>query len=472
MISATGIGSNLDVNSLVSQLVAAEGDAKTVLLASKRSEIENDISAYGVLKSVLSSLQSSTSNLKNSSSFDKRTVTSSDDTFFTASASGSVASGSYDVEVRELAEAHKLLSKGYTNSSTVVGTGSITIQVGSDSFTVNIDSSNYTLSGIREAINDAANNTGVSATIINVDDGAGGTVSKLVLSADETGTEKALTVTVNDDDLNDTDSNGLSAFYYNSGDATTPEQLTQINAAIDAEIYIDGQKVLSSSNTVVDAIEGVTINLLKEEIGTTNTLSINVDKNSVSGVINSFVSSYNSMIGVINDLSSFDADTGTGGILLGDSTLLNVTGQIRREINATVTDISGSLTNLVDIGITTDSNGRLELDSAKLESVLNSNFDDFDDLFASTNGIATRLDSVLQSYSGANGIIDNKTSGLNNSIDRIDDDLADLNDQLLNLESRLLAQFSGLDVLLSQLQSTESFLEQQFSILSNINKSK
>lgn len=470
MISVPGIGSGLDINTIVSELVAAEGNAKTTLLVSKRTEVSNDISAYGVLKSVLSSFQSSTSSLKDSATFNKRSVSSSDKDFFTATASGTIATGSYDIEVRDLAEAHKLMTPAFTDSSTTVGTGTLSISVGTDTFSVTIDSSNNTVEGIRNAINDASNNTGVSATILNVDDGSGGTETKLVLSSDESGTENAITITVNDDDLGDTDGSGLSQFYYDTSDATTPEQMTQINAATDAEVYIDGQKVLSSSNTVVDAIQGVTIELLKEETGIVNSLTVSLDKNSVSTSVNSFINSYNSMIGAINELSSYDADTNTAGVLLGDASLLSLTGQIRREINATVSGISGSLTNLVEIGITTTATGTLELDSSTLDSVLTSNFDDMDDLFASTDGIATKLDAILTSYVEANGIIDSKISGLNDSVDRIDDDLTDLNESLIDLEERYLAQFSGLDVLLSQLQSTGSFLDQQFSILANIAK--
>ena len=472
MISVPGIGSGLDVNAIVSGLVAAEGDAKTQLLTNKRSDTEAEISAFGGLKSVLStSLTPPLTFLKSATNFQSNTLTSADPLVFTATAaSGSVAPGVYGIEVRNFAEAHKLMTSGFTDQNTAVGTGTLTISVGASSFSVVIDSSNNTLAGISTAVNGATDNTGVSATIVNVDDGAGGTVAKLILSADNTGTANALTVTVNDDDLNNTDASGLSAFYYDTGDATTPEQLTQINAAVDAEVYIDGQKVLSSSNTVTDAIQGVTLTLVKKDPGIVHDLTIATDTATIKTNIESFVTNYNSLITFMNGVTAFDADTGTVGILLGDSTIRSLSNQIRTKINETVTGISGQFTTLVDLGITSNSDGTLVIDSIKLDTALNTNMKDVAELFSSTNGVATKLDSVVNEYTKVNGLLDSKTSGLNDTVKGIDEDMADLQLSLTAWEDKLLAQFSALDILTSQLNSTSSFLTQQFDQLKNLFK--
>jgi len=465
MISVPGVGSGLDVNSIVSQLVAAEGDAKTLLLTNKRTDIESEISAFGSLKSVLTALQSSTTLLKNSATFDSSMATSADPTVFTASTTGTISPGVFDIEVRNLAEAHKLISSGFADANTAVGTGTMTITVGSNSFNITIDSNSNTLSGIRDAINNASDNTGVSATIVTVDDGAGGTQAKLILTADKTGVANTLTITVVDDDANHTDNSGLSVFYYDTGDATTPEQLTQITAASDAEIYIDGQKVLSSSNTVVDAIEGVTLNLLKTDVGVNHQLNIAVDKSKISDTITTFVTNYNAYLSLSGNLTVYDSETQTAGILLGDATLRTLSSQLRTTVSDSVTGISGIYKTLVDLGITTDSSGQLVIDSSKLDTALTTNLGDVAALFSSTNGIASKLDGILNEYVKADGIIDNKTSGLNDSVTDINDDLVDLEEELNALEERLFAQFSALDVLLSQLQTTSDFLTQQFNIL-------
>ena len=463
MISVPGIGSGLDINSIVDSLVAAEGDAKTLLLANKRSDTQAEISAFGGLKSIISQFLSSSTTLKTASTFEATSTSSADPTVYTATTTSSVVAGVYGVEVRDFAEAHKLLTQGYTDEDTVVGTGTLTISVGSDSFDVVIDSSNETLAGIRSAINDATDNTGVSATIANVDDGMGGTVAKLILSSNDTGTANAITVTVDDDDLGDADASGLSVF-----DSAT--QLTQINAAVDAEIYIDGQKVLSSSNTVVDAIQGITLNLSKEDSGNVHDLTIAKDTDQIKNNITQFVSNYNSTIAYMNNVTAFDADTGTVGILLGDSTIRSLSNQIRSQVNQSVTGISGSYTTLVDLGITSTSDGTLVIDDVELDNAIANNLSDVEDMFSSTDGVASRLVETLTQYTKSDGVIDSKTTGLSNTVSDINDDLEDLQLTLAALEERLLAQFSALDILMNQLNTTSSFLTQQFDAIKSINE--
>ena len=470
MISVPGVGSGLDIQAIVSGLVSAEGDAKTLSLTNKRSDTELEVSAFGALKGTLSSsILPSLTYLKDASNFQANTLTSSDPLIFTpTSATGNIAPGVFKVEVRELAAAHKLMTAGFADQNTVVGTGSLTISVGNDNFTVTIDSNNNTLAGIRSAINDATDNTGVSATIVNVDDGAGGTEAKLILSSDNTGTANELTVTVNDDDLNNTDATGLSAFYYDTGDATTPEQLTEINAAVDAEVYIDGQKVLSASNTVANAIDGVTITVHSKDAGTQYDLTVAADTATIKSNIQSFVTNYNTFVKYINDVTFFDPEQGTSGVLLGDSMTRTISNQIRLQVSSSVSGISGQYTSLVSLGITTNDDGTLKINSSKLDTALSTNMSDVADLFSSTNGVATKLDSVVNEYVKTNGLLDNKAAGLNKTIAGVNEDLADLQLRLTALEDRLFAQFSALDTLMTQLNSTSEFLTQQFNAISGL----
>ena len=470
MVAVTGIGSGLDINGLVTSLVAAEGDAKTLLLSNKRSDTQFEISAFGGLKSILTnSFAPSLTFLKTPLNFQSNTLTPSDpDVFTVTSATGSIAPGAFDIEVRDFAEAHKVITSGFTDQDTVVGTGSLTISVGSDSFTVTIDSENDTLAQIRSAINDASDNTGVSATIVNVDDGSGGTEAKLILSSNNTGTDNAIKVIVDDDDSVDTNAAGLSAFYFDTSDGTTPEQLTEINAAIDAEVYVDGQKVLSSSNTVVDAIQGVTITLLKKDPGTTHQMTVASDIPTIKSNIEAFVANYNTLRTFLSDVTEFDPATGDASVLLGDATTRGFSNQIRSQISNTVTGISGSFTSLVNLGITSNKDGTLKIDQNKLSSALSTNMDDVAELFSSTNGVATKLDNVVNEYTKINGLLDKKVEGLTKTVTGLDDDLQDLQRSLETLEIRLLKQFSGLDILLSDLNTTSNFLAQQFEAIANI----
>ncbi len=474
MISAPGIGSGLDLGGLVSQLVAAEGDAKTAALASKRSDMSTKISAFGSLKSALSSFQSSMSALTEADTFTSNTATSGDTEVFTVSATGtSLAANSYQVEVQTLAESQRLITAGFTDADTVVGTGELTITVGSDSFTVTIDSSNDTLSEIGDAINAASDNTGVTASVLNVDDGFGGTETKLVLTSDDTGTDNEITVTVDDDDLSDTNASGLSAFYYDPNDATSPEQLSVTNAAVDAVILIDGQQVTSSSNTIADAIEGVSINLLATvSPGETVSLTIEHDSSKISSAVSSFVSSFNTLATTINQLTVYDEETGAVGILLGDNTLLGITSNIRRQLTDSVDGLSGDITNLVNIGITTNTDGTLAFDSSELSDAIDSDLTSVTSLFSSDDGIAKQLDDVLDELLKSDGTLDSKIDGLNNTIEDIDESLVDISGRLDTLEQRLTAQFSALDLMIARMNTTSNFLTQQLSMISNITNSQ
>ncbi|MCG8323947.1 MAG: flagellar filament capping protein FliD, partial [Thiotrichales bacterium] len=292
MISAPGVGTGLDINSLVQQLVAAEGDAKTAQLAGRRSTVEARISAFGNLKSTLSSFQSAVKILQDPDTFASTIAASGNTEVFTASVSGTPGNATYQVEVQTLAEAHRVISNGFTNSETVVGTGILTIKVGSDAFSVTIDSANDTLAQIRDAINASTDNTGVTASIVNVDDGVGGTESKLIFTAKETGTANKITVTVDDDDLNDTDMNGLSVLVYDP-DGSGVSNASEANAAVDSVIVIDGQKITGSSNTVTGALNGVTINLLSTDPGKTHDLKLELNKTSISNAVQTMVDNFN-----------------------------------------------------------------------------------------------------------------------------------------------------------------------------------
>ncbi len=464
MISAPGAGSGLDINSLVQQLVAAEGNAKTAQLAGRRDTVEAKISAFGNLKSSLSAFQTSLDLLRDSATFSSSIATSGNSEVFTASVSGAIANSTFQVEVQTLAEAHRIVSAGYADADTVVGTGVLTIQTGNSSFNVSIDSNNDTLTEIRDAINNATNNTGVTASIVNVDDGLGGTVAKLILTADETGTANTITVTADDDDLNDTDAVGLSGLVYDPAGSGTLN-MSETNAAVDSVIFIDGQQVTSTSNTVTGAISGVTINLLDARPGETFDLRLELDKSKITNAVQAMVNNFNLLSKLMGDLSVYNAETGAAGILLGDITLLSLNTRIRQELTQAVDGLTGDFTNLVSLGVTTNADGSLSFDSSKMSEAIDSNLQQVEDIFASDDGIAVKLDSLLDDFLKSNGILQGKTDGLNNTLEDIDESLVDLGRRLESLEERLLAQFTALDTLVARLNTTSSFLTRELANL-------
>jgi len=453
IIQSPGVGSGLDVNSIVSQLMAIERQPLNVL-NQKQSIIEAQISAYGQLKSTVSSFQSAMSELGSLSKFQVFAPESSDETILTSTADNTAVAGSYGVNVTALAESQKLASGAYVDTGTVVGEGALTIAVGADSFTVTIDGTNNTLSGIRDAVNDASDNTGVTATIITDDMG-----SHLIFTSDDEGTSNALTLTVSGDSVGtDVDSTGLSALVYDVGGGVT--NLSQVTAAADASLTIDGFAVTSSSNSVQGAIEGVTINL--EKIGSSS-LNIARDDEKIKEAVNAFADAY-------NELRS-EIDSQRSGQLEADSTLLSMENQLLSVLSSGAVVTGSSYSYLVEVGVSLDKEGKLQVDDADLTTALDTDFNSFANLFAAADqGFAARFEKVADQFLDINGLIDAREDGLNIRSDRIDDDKLRLELRLELTESRIRAQFTALDTLVSSLSSTGDFLTQQLALLNNTKK--
>ncbi len=470
-ITSAGIGSGIDIEGLVRQLMTAERAPAANRLGAKESQFLSELSGLGQLKGAMSKFQDSIASLKDLSSFQVREAKSGNGELFTASAGLSAVSGSYDIEVVRKAQPHKLMTEGFTGKDAEIGTGTMTISTGASSLVINVDDSNKTLEGISQAINSAKDNPGISATVVNVDDGLGGTVSKLVVSATKTGTDNALQIITNDDDGNDSDGMGLSQMAFISGSI---ENLTEINAytELDSQIKIDGQMVTRSSNSIDDAIEGVTINLQKAEVGTEATLSVSLDRGGLNDTISGFVNSYNSLVDTMKSLSKFDQVSGQIGVLLGDSTLRSVQSQMRSAIASVVAGSESRFTMLNEIGISTTKEGKLEINSSKLNGAMDQDFDAIGKLFASDNGVAMRLDSVLSSFLDSDGVLDSRTQGIQGSIDRLSDQREALGRRMESLEARYRAQFGAMDLLLNQLQSTGGFLASQLESLPGIVRGK
>ncbi len=472
-ITASGIGSGVDVEGLVSQLIASEKDPLEKRIEQKEATFDAKLSGLGTLKSALTSFQDSVKDLSDLSTFQTRKVDTNQEELFSGSADSSAVSGSYEIEVTRLAQAHKLMSAGFSDKDTDVGTGDLTISTGTDSsFTINIDDSNKTLDGISQAINSAADNPGVTATIINVDDGLGGTVSKLVISASEMGSDYALKVEVaNDGDNDDTDTAGLSQLVYvaAAGGVRNMTELTAL-ADLDAQFNLDGQAVTYSSNTVKDVIQGVTIYLDKAEPGTKGTLAVTTDSMSVSESLSVFVGNYNTLLDAMDSLSTYDAETGEASILLGDSTLRSVESQVRQVMSSRM--IGEVFTTLYDVGLSAGEDGKLSLNSSRFDAAAAKNLEAIGSLFASDDGIATQLDTVLSGFLESGGRFDARVDGIQSSLSELGDQRGVLERRMDKLEERYRAQFTAMDLLVSQLQSTSGYLGSQLENLPKIGGNK
>lgn len=414
-ISASGVGSGLDIEGLVTQLMAAERAPLDRRLLKREANITSDISALGSLKGALSSLQASLPAANSLATYEGRNATSSNASALGVGATSKAALGSYSVSIEELAAAQSLAVRNtFTSPSSVVGEGTLTFTFGTtgytadasnpvnnlndsyDSFvakagvaskTVSIGSGDSTLSGVRDAINQAK--IGVSAAIVN--DGNG---YRLIISSDSSGAENSLAITVADSgDSNNTDTNGLSRLAFNSSVGTT--NVYQTVSASDAAFTVNGLALTSEENTVTDALEGLTLSL-NEKTTKPETISVIDNTGGIKSAINTFVEGYSSFVTTLDELTGYDDSSGVGGALQGDFTARSIKNQIRSALSAKARGYEGTFTRLASLGITTAASGALEVDDAKLSAALKDNFQD-------VAGVMTRVASVPQG-SGLSGV--------------------------------------------------------------------
>lgn len=391
---ATGVGSGLDIEGLIGQLMAAERIPVEQRLIKRETKITEDISALGSLKGALSTFQSTLSSVNAIDTYEKRNASSSNTSAVTVSASADAAVGTYNLSVTSLANAQSLAVRNqFSSVNETVGTGTLTFTFGTTSYTadtstpvntandtydgfvaqagaasktVTIDSTNNTLTGVRDAINAA--NIGVSAAIVN--DGAS---FRLLISSNSTGAENSLQISVSDSgDSNHTDQSGLSRLAFNSSAGTT--NVYQTTAASDAAYTINGLSLTSTGNTVTDAVTGLTLTL--KETTTSAEISVTDNQSGIKQAINTFVSGYNDLITTLNQLTSYDAATGARGALQGDFSARSIFSQLRSTLGNAADGYKGALSRLPEIGITSTTTGTLAVDDAELTSALESNFDD------------------------------------------------------------------------------------------------
>lgn len=445
-ISVPGIGSGLDINGLVTQLVAVERAPAQAQIDSQRSSALSRISALGNLNSALDGVQTAFAALSGGSAFNRRTATSADTAVVAASAGSSAVPGRYAVEVGALASSQKLSSGAFATADTAVGTGTLTVKVGTVSSVLTIDSAGQSLAAIRDAINAAPDNPGVNATIVTGADGA-----HLILNARTSGSAGAIEVT--------SSGGGLAALTYVSGGPGNG--LTEVDPAQDAQVTIDGIAVGSAGNTISDAIEGVTLNLLSAKPGTTINITVAADRSAAVAAVGAFVSSYNALVGTSLQLASFNATTGSAGPLLGDSSLRAVRNDLSKALAAR--DNGAAFESLSAIGVRVALDGTLSVDNAKLSKALDSSQAGVAALVAKDGALGQALNSVFDRFLGSDGVLVTRSANLNDTQRALDRQQEQLDLRLTATEARLRAQFTALDSLLSRLQSTSNFLTQQLS---------
>lgn len=457
-IASPGVGSNLDVNSIVSQLMAIEQQPLTAL-AKKEASYQAELSAFGTLKSALSTLQATAQSLASASTYTGMLATPSDATILTATATSTAAAGAYSIAVSQLAANHTLRSDVNYNLADTFKGGTISIQVGSGTAVDVSITDGSTLEGISSAINNA--NAGVSASIIN-----DGTTNRLVLKSGTTGSAGAITILVNETGTGGTPVPPGIVQKLKDFETKTVE----VQAASDAIFSVNSLQITRSSNTISDVISGVTLNLTKAgTIGSPVTTNLTVARNTSSsqGAIVAFVSAYNAAVKNLQSISAYDAVNKKASILTGDSTVRSIQSRLSSLVQTNVSNLAGGIGRLSDIGITVQSDGTLSTNVAKLQAALTDTSKDVAGLFTSTTttnkGIAVRFNETLESVVGSSGLINGRTEGITRSIKDIGSRREVLNRRLIDIEARYREQFTRLDTLLSSMNKTSAFLTQQLA---------
>ncbi|WP_370210754.1 flagellar filament capping protein FliD [Alloalcanivorax venustensis] len=441
-ISSLGIGSGLDLNGLLDQMESAERQQLAPITQQQKS-YQAKISAYGTLEGKLDDFREAAAKLSDSRQFDAVKSNVSGDAL-TAVVGEDALPGTHDIVVNHKARAYSIATQGVADKTEKLGAGAISFTLGNgDNFSIDVGEDQSSLEGIRDAINEAGK--GVQASLVN--DGSG-QPHRLVLSATETGTDAAIASV-------DFGTGGLGATL--AVDAGT--EVTAINASLS----VNGIDIENQSNRVEGAVQGVTLNLEEEGAAT---ISVTRDTAGIKKAVTSFVESYNSLQKSMDSLTSYDQETGTSGELLGDTTLRGIESRIRGVMGGVVS--GGEFSALSDIGVDLTIDGTLEVDDEKLDAAVADNLGALTDFFSGTGeseGLAGQLDATLGKMLGDSGTIENATSGLEDRIEGLGERYLRTEERIESTIARYREQFSKLDSMIAEMNSTSSYLTQQFDSL-------
>jgi len=475
-ITSAGIGSGIDVESLITRLLSLERQPINQL-KERTDGLKTQLSAIGKLQSSMSTLRDAANKLSRSDNFGANSAASSDASTATATATASTgaALGSYNINISRLATAQSLASDAVTPGSQI-GSGTITIDFGSyasdlssfdtdpgrTSLIIPVVSGEDQLEQIRDKIN--AMKAGIVANVVTDVNG-----SRLVMRAVDSGAANAFRVTVADDDGNPVDNSGLSRLAYDPTQGINAGSRKQ--AAANALATIDGVEIESASNRIEGAIQGVTVTLLKPsaDANASTTLTVSQDKAAGKKLVSDFVTAYNDTVKQLRELTKNDP-AGTSGPLRGDQTVNAMQMQLRQLAGSSTTQ-GGSFSRLADIGLDPGSDGLLKISDSKLDAALDK-ISDLSGLFAgvdaadgNSSGFALRLRNLADQLLSTDGRIESSKKGINSRIDANGDRTEALERRLSLVEKRLRAQYTALDGTVGKLNGLSTYLAQQLDRL-------
>ena len=476
-ITSLGVGSGLDLNTIVTQLVSLERKPLQQM-QSNANALNSKVSLYGKISSLFSSLKDASNKLTEPSLWQSTKVTSSDANTVSVSASAGAATGNYAVAVQALAGNQTLAAGSAQPAATdLVGAGTLTLQSGrwnSDhsAFTAGTASAlqievsaGDTLQTLRDKINSAG--AGVTASLVTDANGV-----RLTMRSDASGVANGFRLSVADGDGNSADSAGLSRFAYDPPGGVAGMDLKK--AAANAAATVNGIPVESTTNEISGAIDGLTLTLRGITTGTPVNLSATRDRDAVVAGIKTFADAYNALAGYLGEQTKYDATSKVGGPLQGEAAANSMQSQLRSIINAS-SGASSVYSRLSDVGLQVQRDGTLKIDDAKLTAATNNlaelkkAFANSDSLVSSNNGFARRYSTLASQALGVDGTVTARTQGLQKLLTKNGDDQTRLNDRVDLFQRRLVAQYTALDGNLSKLNALSSYVTQQ---IAQMNKSR
>jgi flagellar hook-associated protein 2 len=474
-ISSAGLGSGLDVESIVTQLMAIER-RPIGLLQEQTKKIETQLSAFGKLQGALSNLRDKARALTVSDAWSPTRASSADEAAVSVSTGAGSVPASYAISVSQLAKAQTVVSRTFASDEVVVGAGTLSIQLGSwagTAFTPRDGSTavaitvaaDDTLADVRDRINGA--DAGVVASIVNDANGA-----RLTLRSTSSGEEYGFRVAVTDADGNAGDASGLSALAYDPGGAGAV--MTRTQAGSNALATINGVAIESNTNTLENVIDGLTVRLGKLTSGDVD-VAVMQNSEAIKTTVTEFANAYNELIKQVREQTKFNEGSKTGGPLQGDRAAIGVQQQLRSLLGG-VTGASEVFQRMADIGLDPQSDGTLAIRASKLDSAvanareLKKFFSRVDTAQPSNNGFAQVLRRFADELLGADGSLTTKQESLRTRMERNEDRKAQLEDRMTLVEKRMRAQYTALDAQMAKLNSLSTYMTRQLAALSTPNK--
>ncbi|WP_455554019.1 flagellar filament capping protein FliD [Comamonas kerstersii] len=496
-ISSVGIGSGLDVESIITQMVALEKQPIKTLEV-KAETINSKISTYGQIKSLVDTLNGAVRDLTLDSGFGAVKINSSNSSAVNATMTGLAAQGSYNVNVEKLAQSQTSVSIKLGAKDTMGAAGTMRFVIGNpgkagaELKTVNLDiASTDTLEGIVAKINGNPDlSKSVVASVITDSTGK----QQLMVRSRETGLDNqfnmsigtaadAETVTQAEFDawaLTDrsTPAPVVGSFKPAVADATNlsklaaAEGIVEKQAAQNAEIKLNGVEMESNTNTFTDTIPGLSISVsAKGE----SLLSITQDKDATQEKIQKFVDAYNAVNELLAASTKYDQESKAAGVLQGDSSTVSLQNSLRMLTQGIAGNATGKFNRLSDIGIQMQQGGALKLDATKLKEALG-DMDSVKSMFAAKpdalgngGGIAVNFKTFTDSLLAWEGALNNKTDSLEDQLKRNSSEIDKVEKRAETVEERLRKQYTALDVKMASLGSLSSYVEQ---MVASWNKSK